>query len=114
MTPAPTQRANPRTRGVVAMARRCHQTAELVWKSTIFVRAMVKHVAGALAVALIAGGPGCRQKRAPAPTPEAPVIARTPVVAKPLPADLVSCVETEVAAGFAAQDQIVENCLDAV
>jgi hypothetical protein len=65
-----------------------------------------------LAVALFAGASGCKQsKQTPAP---APTRARaTPVPVRPLPEDVVKCVDTEVAAGFATASDIEDGCFDA-
>jgi hypothetical protein len=69
---------------------------------------MTRTVVLVLAVALVGGAAGCRQsKRAPAPAPV------TPVPVRHLPEEVVTCVDTAVAAGFAAEGDIVETCVDA-
>jgi hypothetical protein len=69
---------------------------------------MTRLVVVVLALALVIGAAGCKQsKRAPAPAPVRPVPVRA------LPEEIVQCVNTEVAAGFATPDDIVESCVGA-
>jgi hypothetical protein len=83
-----------------------------MWPGATFRFRFVNRTALALGLLLFGLFVGCRRSKPVEKTPVARA-PTAPAATTALPADVVECVDTNVAAGFANEDDIVEICIDA-